>query len=163
MKFYMHRSRFAQLAIAAGALALLVSGPRLMKAFNPQPDPPGQFGMVGITPLDTIRLNVVNVEISGSPPDPCKVNMRFLDSAGNILKQQALTIKPTQAMSLDLTGIEAGGAFRTEVHPALLVSSSNSVGCSPVGSVEVFNSNSGETSLFANPIYIPVQQAATAP
>jgi hypothetical protein len=161
MKIYTHRSRFTQLAIVAGAVVLLVSGARLMKAFNPQPDPPALFGMIGVTPADTMQINVVNVDIAGIPPGPCKVNMRFLDNAGNILKQQVVTVKPTQAASLDLTGIEAGGGFRTEVHPALIMSSSNGVGCSPVGSVEVFNSNSGETTLLAHPIYIPVQQAST--
>ena len=70
-----------------------------------------------------------------------------------------MTIKPTQAASLDLTGFEAGGGFRNEVHPVLTVPSNEATGCSAVGSVEVFNTNSGETTLFAHPMYITLPAA----
>lgn len=162
MKMNLRNSFATRMAAGATVILLLVAGGRIMKAFNPQPDPPGVWGMIGITPSDTMRLNVVNMELAGAPPDPCKVSLRFLDSSGTILKQQTLTIKPTQAASLDLTGLEAGAGFRTEVHPVLIVPSNEPVGCSAVGSAEVFNTNSGETSLLVQPIYIPVQQLPNA-
>jgi hypothetical protein len=151
-----------QLAAGAIAILLLVAGGRMMKAFNPQPDPPGIWGMIGITPSDTMRLNVVNMQFSGFPPGPCNVTLKFLNSDGEVLKQQAVSIKSTEAVSLDLTGIEAGGGFRTEVHPVLAVPSTEATGCSAVGSVEVFNTSSGETTILAHPIFIPVQQTSAA-
>ena len=140
--------------IGCAALLVILVTTRIVKAFNPQPDPPALFGMIGITPEDTMQLNIVNVVLSGAPPDPCKVTLRFLDSRGGILKQQTVTVQPTQAASLTITGGEAGGAFRNEVHPVLLVPPNEATGCSAIGSVEVFNTSSGETTLFAHPMYI---------
>lgn len=126
-----------------------------MLAFNPQPDPPGVWGMFGITPPDTMRINIVNMVFPGTPPDPCNVALRFLNAQGVILKQQNFAVKPAQSAFLDLTGLEAGGGFRTQVHPVLLLAPNSPVGCSAVGSVEVFDSASGRSILAANPIFIP--------
>ena len=122
------------LTIAAAALLVVFVSGRIAKAFNPQPDPPALFGMIGITPVDTMQLNIVNVELSGLPPGPCKVTLRFLNSSGTILKQQTVTVKPTQAAALTITGAEAGGGFRNEVHPVLVVPSNEATGCSAIGS-----------------------------
>jgi hypothetical protein len=143
---------------AATALVILASG-RIVKAFNPQPDPPALFGMIGITPGETMQLNIVNVEINGLPPGPCRVTLRFLNSDGRVLKQQIVSVKPTQAAALTLTGAEAGGGFRSEVHPALLLTSTETPGCSAIGSVEVFNTSTGQTSLVAHPIYVTLPAA----
>jgi hypothetical protein len=151
-----------QLAIGATAILLLVAAGRIVKAINPQPDPPGVWGMMGITPSDTIRLNVVNVQFSGIPPGPCNVTLKFLNNAGDVLKQQAVSIKTTEAVSLDLTGIEAGGGFRTEVHPVLAMPTTEPTSCSAIGSVEVFNSSTGETTVEANPIFIPLPASASS-
>jgi hypothetical protein len=148
--------------VAASVILLLAAGARILKGFNPQPDPPGVWGMIGITPSDTLRLNIVNMEFSGLPPGPCNVTLKFLNGSGIVLKQQTISVKPTQAALLDLTGLEAGGAFRTEVHPVLAVPSNEPTGCSAVGSVEVFNTNSGETSLYAHPMFITLPPAAAA-
>ena len=53
-------------------------------AFNPQPDPPG-YGLVGITDIQSIRINAVNTKVPdpNSPPDPCRVVMTFRDANGN--------------------------------------------------------------------------------
>jgi len=150
-------------AIAAAALLVIVASGRIAKAFNPQPDPPALFGMVGITPDETIQLNIVNVDLPGIPPGPCKVTLRFLNTAGVVLKQQVITVKPTQATSMTLTGAEAGGTFRSEVHPALLLTQNEGVGCSAIGSVEVFNTSTGVTSLVENPTYISLPPATTTP
>jgi hypothetical protein len=147
------------LVLAGAALLVVLVTGRIVKAFNPQPDPPALFGMIGITPVDTMQLNIVNVELSGIPPGPCKVTLRFLNSSGTILKQQTVTVKPTQAASLTITGGEAGGGFRNEVHPVLVVPANEATGCSAIGSVEVFNSTSGETTLVAHPIYVTLPAA----
>jgi hypothetical protein len=152
----------AQLMAAATAIVLLAAGAKILKGFNPQPDPPGVWGMFGITPSDTVRLNIVNMEFPGLPPDPCNVTLKFLNSSGIVLKQQTIAVKPAQAALLDLTGAEAGAGFRSEVHPVLVVPSNAPTGCSAVGSVEVFNTNSGETSIFAHPIFITLPPPAAA-
>jgi hypothetical protein len=141
------------------ALLVVIASGRIVKAFNPQPDPPALFGMVGITPEDTLQLNIVNVELAGLPPGPCNVTLRFLNSSGIILKQQTVTVKTKQAASYTITGVEAGGGFRNEVHPVLLLTSNEATGCSAIGSVEVFNTASGETTLLAHPIYINLPAA----
>jgi hypothetical protein len=144
--------------IGAALLVVLITG-GIVKAFNPQPDPPALFGMIGINPGETMQLNIVNVQVSGVPPDPCKVTLRFLNSSGVILKQKTVTVKSTQAADLTITGAEAGGGFRNEVHPVLVVPANEATGCSAIGSVEVFNSTSGETTLFAHPIYVSLPAA----
>src|SRR5882724_1236213 len=55
-------------------------------AFNPQPDPPG-FGMFGIVPGETMRLNVANPDVASGKqiPPPCRVELSFVDGAGNLL------------------------------------------------------------------------------
>lgn len=152
------------LVIAVAALIVFVAGAKIVKAFNPQPDPPALFGMMGITPGETMQLNIVNVQLSQLPPGPCRVTLRFVNSSGGILKQQTVTVKPTQAASLKITGAEAGGAFRNEIHPVLAVPATEATGCSAIGSVEVFNSTSGQTSILAHPIYISLPPvAATTP
>jgi hypothetical protein len=148
------------LALAVAALLVILATGRIVKAFNPQPDPPALFGMIGITPGETMQLNIVNVELPGIPPGPCRVTLRFLNSSGVVLKQQVISVKPTQAASLTLTGAEAGSGFRSEIHPALLLTSNETVGCSAIGSVEVFNSTTGETSLLAHPIYVNLPPVA---
>ena len=154
-------SRAAQkLVIAGAALALLVVGGRVMKAFNPQPDPPGVWGMFGITPPETARLNVVNLQLPGlAPPDPCTVQINFLDGSAHILKQQVFTMKPGQSAFLDITGVEAGATFRTEIHPFVKLATGTPVGCSPVSTLELFDTASGKTSILAQPIYVPASVA----
>lgn len=163
MKLRITNSIPAQLMAAAAAIVLLAAGAKILRGFNPQPDPPGIWGMVGVTPSETVRLNVVNMEFPGAvPPGPCNVTLKFLNSSGTVLKQQAVTVKPTQAAFLDLTGSEAGAGFRAEIHPVLAVPSNEPTGCSAVGSVEVFNTNSGETSLYAHPIFITLPPPTAA-
>ena len=160
MKLDIRNSMATQVAAVATAVFLLAAGARIMRGFNPQPDPPGVWGMIGITPSDTLRLNIVNMQFPTVPPGPCNVTLKFLNTSGRVLKQQTLTVNTTQAASLDITGVEAGAGFRTEVHPVLAVPSNEPVGCSAIGSVEVFNTNSGETTLYAHPIYISLPAVA---
>src|SRR6267378_23252 len=81
-----------KILIAGVTVALLVVGGKVVKAFNPQPDPPGVWGMFGVTPPETARLNVVNIGIPGMPPDPCSVQLRFFTANGRVLKQQAFVL-----------------------------------------------------------------------
>lgn len=73
--------------IAAAAVLLFIRfAPKVVKAFNPQPDPPG-FGIFGISEGQSIRFSVVNTNLSAPPePDfapPCRVVMTLRDSSGH--------------------------------------------------------------------------------
>jgi hypothetical protein len=69
--------------LAAGAI--LVG--RRARAFNPQPDPPGRYTMVGIVRGQSIRINASNLNPTdpNTPPDPCRVRLAFVDGDGNVL------------------------------------------------------------------------------
>lgn len=155
-----HTSRAVQAVLILGtAVALLALGVKVMKAFNPQPDPPGVWGMFGITPSETARLNVVNLQLPNTPPDPCTMQLNFIDGQGHFLKQKTLVLKPSQSTFLDITGVETGGAFRTEIHPFVKLATGTPVGCNAVATLELFDTSSGKTSILAHPIFVPAQVA----
>ncbi len=153
MKLNVKKTNPIHLVAAAATILLLAGGLKIMKGFNPQPDPPGVGGMAGVTLSDTVRINVVNMQFPGFPPGPCNVTLKFLDNAGSILEQQTLTVNSTQAVSMDYTPVGAVNV-RQEIHPVVSLPANEPTGCSAVGSVEVFNNASGETTVYANPIYI---------
>lgn len=60
---------------------------RRARAFNPQPDPPGRYTMVGIVRGQSIRINASNINLTdpNTPPDPCRVRLAFVDTDGGVL------------------------------------------------------------------------------
>jgi hypothetical protein len=72
----------AAITLAALAAIGIAFKAQRVAAFNPQPDPPG-YGLVGITDVQSIRINAVNTAPPGTPPDPCRVVMIFRDANGN--------------------------------------------------------------------------------
>lgn len=102
------------------------------------------FGMLGVTELQTARLNVV-----AWPPDPCVGQLSFLNSngvqVGNTLNVQ---LAPGQAASLDLPGntLVTKLGQRVEVHP--IVTAPNG-GC--IASTEVYNNALGATTAYYPP------------
>src|SRR5437763_4474456 len=83
------RKIFTKLSIAIALVALAAAGAvwqiRSVHAVPP-PDPDRTFGILGITPDQTMRLNVVNLSPPDpnrqSPPDPCRVLLSFRNAAG---------------------------------------------------------------------------------
>ena len=77
--------------IAIGLVTMLATGAiwevRRARAFNPQPDPPGRYTMVGIVRGQSIRINASNITPANPnlPPDPCRVRLAFVDGDGNPL------------------------------------------------------------------------------
>ena len=148
-------------AVGAGLVAVIVWG-TAVRAFNPQPEPPG-FGMVGIGLGQTLRLNVVNTGgvLSGFPPGPCKVQLGFLDESGRYVRKaggrdgvtelvrKAGRLESGQSMSLELTAddvmMDFGG--RAEVRAAWL---RGGVGDFPPGpcraTLEMIDNATGRTS-----------------
>ena len=150
-------------AVGAGAamVAVIVWGVGV-RAFNPQPDPPG-FGMVGISYGQTLRLNIVNTGgvLSGFPPGPCKVQLGFLDDSGRYVRKaggregftevvrKAGRLDSGQSMSLDVTSDDVlmDGAGRAEVRAAWL---RDGVGNFPPGpcraTLEMIDNATGRTT-----------------
>jgi hypothetical protein len=93
--------RLAILALLGG-LAASTSSPGA-RAFNPQPEPPGRWGLFGIVADQTARVSVVNTsgDPGGYPPGPCRVTLAFVDVEGTVLKEALMTLRPGQATSLD--------------------------------------------------------------
>jgi len=80
-----------RVAIAIAIVTMLATGAiwevRRARAFNPQPDPPGRYTMVGIVRGQSIRINASNINPAdpNSPPDPCRVRLAFMDADGTVL------------------------------------------------------------------------------
>ena len=109
------KQRNRVLALAVSALALLIAWPLVVAAFNPQPEPPGRFGMVGLAFGQTARLSVVNLLPPDPiyPPGPCQGTLGFLtsegqtfvdNSGGEIVKE--VSIRPGRAEFLDMPASE---------------------------------------------------------
>jgi hypothetical protein len=103
-----------------------------------------EFGLLGVTELQTVRLNVV-----AYPPDPCVGQLSFINShgvqVGNTLSVQ---LNPGQAASLDLPGstLVTKLGQRAEVQP--VVTAPNG-GCA--ASTEVYNNALGVTTAYFPP------------
>jgi hypothetical protein len=113
----------------AVVLAVVVGGAR---AFNPQPEPPLWFGMVGLAQTQSAVLNVVltTPPDPNQPPDPqraaCRLVLSFMDAqgepfhdaAGNEVKKMA-ELRGNVADSLRLRAGDAIpiGQLRTPIRP----------------------------------------------
>ena len=101
----MNRTRTIPIGLAAAIAAAVGAGVAHLKAFNPQPDPPG-FGMVGIAEGQTARLNLVNLTSPGPsviPPGPCRAELQFLDGDGNVLASRRVQLAAGHAAFLDFS------------------------------------------------------------
>jgi hypothetical protein len=129
-------------------------------AFNPQPDPPARFGMMGIVFEQTARVNVVAVRPVRSElsPGPCRVTIDFFDGEGKkLVKSANLILNPGKASQYDLIGPLRRGeprAARTQFLPAVQVlpNRSGELRCLGVAaSVEVFDASGRTSVLFHDP------------
>ena len=140
------------LAFATFTLALAVASPA--QAFNPQPDPPGRWAMVGIVADQTARLSVLALPLSpGAPASSCTVTLNFLDGGGNKLSEASIMVLlPGKSQFVDLKGgsLRLGsGSERAQFRAAVEVLH-NPPGYMPcagvAATVEIFDA-SGRTSL----------------
>lgn len=118
-------------------------------AFNPQPDPPGFSGLVGIVEGQTARLNALNTSSA-----TINVVLNFVDMNGTIIKQsRVMEVQPGHAVSLGLTAVrtdDGGGTARLEVYGevVLLPAVRGVIPPDPyVPTLEVYDA-SGRTSVF---------------
>ena len=173
------RNIFTKLSIAIALVALAAMGAvwqiRSVHAIPP-PDPQRSFGMVGITPGQTMRLNVVNLTPPDpnrqSPPDPCRVLLSFRNAVGEPFTnndgqpiRRVVELQAGESAFLDLnadvfappsTNADvAPGPARLQLRPFVRVLTPpdpNRDGFPPDpcrATMEVFDNTSGRTSIFA--------------
>jgi hypothetical protein len=152
----MFRSKFTGHLACAGAIVLLAgAGSLVLRAFNPQPDPPGVYSMIGINPSETLAFHVVNVGGSnGYPPGPCKVTLGLINSEGKMVKSSNAVLAAGAATTLKITFSEGANAaelstMRAAYRPVFTADTVN--GCAAVSSAEVFQSSTGQGQLYALP------------
>ena len=137
---------------------------RRARAFNPQPDPPGRYTMVGIVRGQSMRINASNIAPTdpNSPPDPCRVRLGFVDGEGNPLTNprtgepvgRTLTLQNGQSAFLHLDADEFSigdtAPGRLQLRPVFRSVTLNSNGQTPpdpcVPSVEVIDNATFKTS-----------------
>ena len=157
-----HRRATAWLAIGLGCIGACVA-PAFAQTTPPSPtDPAKAYSTVGIALGETLRLDVVNVGgTNGFPPDPCNVQMGFVNGAGLSVKTANATIAAGQAAFLTLTFAEGAASsdaidsrtrlnFRPVVSTVVL-STVPPGPCRTVSSAEVFDAVLGRTHVYAVP------------
>lgn len=150
------RRTIALSLVAAGTIAgiAIAAGVVQLRAFNPQPDPPG-FGMVGIAQGQTARLNIVNLGNGPSlVPPPCRAALQFFDDQGNLLAERRVRVEAGNATFLDLAPTFPPGdvvtAPRAEIRAAIEFPDGElPPPCK--STLEVFDNASGRTSIIYPP------------
>jgi hypothetical protein len=120
-------------------------------AFDPQPDPPS-FGVVSINPDQTIRLNVVCSEhgVDRLPPGPCKADLMFHGSEGEVLAQSSIRLMPGETASLDYEiDVRLAALDRVGIVPCIIPSQDSG---RLLPTAEVFDRETGRTTLFVTPV-----------
>jgi hypothetical protein len=139
------RRYFYQTIVSLTAVAALWSlmGPSLrVQAFNPQPDPPA-FGLIGVDPYSTVRLNAVCPDTplpGGVSPGPCLVTLAFRDANGTVLSRAVKTLDAGQGAWIDWNGAQ-NVRGRTEIQPSVPAISAGFA----LITVEVFDNMTGRT------------------
>jgi hypothetical protein len=109
-----------------------------------------ELGKLGVTLLQTVRLNVVAI-----PPDPCVGQISFVDSSRNLVGNSLMTVNlnPGQATFLDLPGntlVNKVGQ-RVEVQPVVTAFNSPGVANACLASAEVYLNGLGTTTAYFPP------------
>jgi hypothetical protein len=136
-------------AVVSVAVTVLAFGyPGLIRAFNPQPDPPGsqKLAPVGVTASDTGQLNVANTKFVGESSErSCAVILRIFDSAGHVLVEERKLLRSGETASVHVAGPDVLGRdmLRAEIRGAVFPSSEPT--CPLKASFEVIDTASGRT------------------
>ena len=143
-----HRLSIIGAVAAITATALALGHPGLIRAFNPQPDPPGsqKLGPVGVTASDTGQLNVANTKFAGESSErSCAVMLRIFDSAGHVVVEERKVLQAGETASIHVAGSDVLGRdmLRAEIRGAVFPSSEPA--CPLKASFEVIDTVSGRT------------------
>lgn len=133
-----------------------VVNPGTLVGFNPQPEPPGDrepefgFGFVTEGRGQTMRLNATFTDVDADlPPGPCRVTLSFYDGDGRLVMQTVETVELGQTVSLDVPAGELPATVRKRLRATVRVEAlpGGLIPC-VMPSLEVFNTDTGKTSLF---------------
>jgi hypothetical protein len=122
----------------------LLGGSSVVVPGSPGFAPFPEFGLVGVTVLQTVRLNVV-----AYPPDPCIGQLSFVSGNGvPVGSTLSVQLNPGQAASLDLPGstLVTKLGQRAELQPEVTAPNG---GC--IASTEVYNNALGVTTAYFPP------------
>jgi hypothetical protein len=86
-----------------------------------------EFGFAGLVAGQTARLNFVNRSgVAGTPPDPCRATVAFVDQTGAPLLESKLDLAPQHGTSFELSAsrVNANGAVTsiTSIRPVIRLS-----------------------------------------
>ncbi len=110
------------------------------------------FGLAGITPLDTLRLAAFCTGDGSVTPPPCDVTFSFSDTQGRTLKQSRLVLQAGASGFLDLKWSDIGTTARlVEIDPCWTIASGETAGGTAVGSLAVLDSFTGLTIAHSYP------------
>lgn len=133
-----------------------VVNPGTLVGFNPQPEPPGdsgpvfEFGFVTEGRGQSMRLNATFTDLDGDlPPGPCRVTLSFYDGDGRLVMETIETVELGQTVSLDVPAGELPATVRKRLRATVRVEAlpGGLIPCI-MPSLEVFNADTGKTSLF---------------
>jgi hypothetical protein len=133
------------------------------------PERPALFGILGITRGQTARINLTNIGLTAPPepdtpkpvvalPSPCRVMMTFVDSDGNVLRNNAgqpivrvVILQQGQSASLQINAdaFITRDQLRFNVRPVVVVASTDPASVPPpcVPVLEVIDNLTARTSL----------------
>jgi hypothetical protein len=149
-----------------------IGNPNLLQGIGNPDLRPGalEFGFAGLAVGQTARLTLVNRSgAPGSPPDPCRANLAFVDETGTTLVESHVDLPSHQSTTLELnaaTLAAAGGSFRPVIsgvgNPNLIGNPSlrNAVGNPDLrpgqclASFEIIDDASGATMVHQDPLVI---------
>lgn len=140
------RSRIAKfgttLAVLMSIAALLINNPA--KAARPTAVE-FNFGMIGITRDQTVRLSTLNLGI-----EPVNLSINFADQEGRLIKRSVEKLEAGHSIFLDLTpGTIDAGAGRLQIHASVEAGSrlGGDVGRRIIPTLEVFDNETGKTQV----------------
>jgi hypothetical protein len=157
----------AALFLAVGTIAQVRSTPTTSVVFNPT----FSFGMIGLGPADTARLNVVNLIRTAVPLGiavvPCKVELDLYDGQGTRVMQKIIAnlgIGQADFVDVPRSAVATAGTH-VEVSGVVKVESPQSFFCEISPTLEVYDSVTGATAviLAGASAQLPVALSALTP
>jgi hypothetical protein len=143
--------------IAVLAAMVVFALPWRAEAFKEvDPSPAYEWGMAGVSRSETVRLTMVNLGGQRAtrtvPAVQCRADAMLLDSEGNVLARRAMVIDGGKSASLELDGATVDDP---NIRPGIRASvRTNCPSDSMIGTMEVFDSATGQGSLILHPAVI---------
>jgi hypothetical protein len=142
------------------ACALTLAFTSSAQAFNPQPDPPGKWAMLGLVAEQTARVTVLAVPVGrGTMRQSCTVTINFINADGvQMIEASTFVLLPGKAQFVDLKGSNLRLAersdraqFRTGID--VLHNPPSDLPCGGVAAtVEIFDANGHTSAVIAHPV-----------